>query len=297
MPVLAALAVALLPTDSEVYAVSEFAFWWGTLWAFVAVFWDDRAPPSTLWRCILVGIGGLSSPMALPIAAILALRLAFFRKRADFAVLVVATATAVAQGYTLSHVGTQGAPSAMAFDVAGILARFIGGFALATPGMSETFAICLGVAVVLGGAAFFVYRRKWRDPYFVMLLACFAAAVLASISRMPVLGTHPIVAGPRYYFFPFTFLAWMLLYAVPEIARPWKILVTLLFAGALLQFVTYGQRGQDEISWKQELKQCRASGDAGYPLKIQTDGNLANVWHVALTASDCGELKRRSLFH
>ena len=295
-PKLAALAIALLPTDSEVFAVSEYAFWWGTIWAFVAIFWDEGDKPRTLWRCVLVAVGGLSSPMAMPIAAILGFRAAALRKRADIVVFAASACVAAAQWATMRMTGALKPPAGMAVDVSAVVTRFFGHFFLASSSVPAPVTLIVGAAIVLGGTVFVVVRRKWRDPYFLMLSACLVASILASATRVPVNVIHPFDAGPRYFFFPYIFLAWLLLYSIPEIGRVPRSLVCVIFAGAFAQFMFHAQRTHERVSWRSELNKCVAVGSAVYPLPIHYDGVQSRMWHVDLTGDQCSDLKSRSIF-
>jgi hypothetical protein len=295
-PKAAALAIILLPTDSEVFAVSEYAFWWGTIWAFVAIFWDEGDKPRTLWRCMLVAVGGLSSPMALPVVAILGFRAAALRKRADFIVLAVALSVATVQWVTMRMTGALKPPAGLIVEASAVVTRFFGHFFLASSSVPAPAALIVGSVIVLGGAVFVVVRRKWQDTYFLMLAACLVAAILASATRVPVEVIHPFNAGPRYFFFPYIFLAWLLLYTLPEIGRLPRLLVYVIFAGALSQFMFHGQRIHDRVSWRQELNKCVAAGEATYPMPIHYDGDPSRMWHVDLTGNQCSDLKSRSIF-
>jgi hypothetical protein len=295
-PKVAALAIALLPTDSEVFAVSEYVFWWGTIWSFVAIFWDEGDRPRTLWRCILVAVGGLSSPMALPVAAILGFRAAALRKRADLVVLAVASCAAAAQWVTMRMTGALKPPQGMVVEVSSLVTRFFGHFFLASSNVPAPVALVVGLAIVLGFVVFVTVRQKWKDVSFLMLSGCLAAAIMASATRMPVEVLHPFNAGPRYFFFPYIFLAWLLLYSLPELGRIPRILVYVVFAGALVQFVFHAQRSHDRVSWRAELNKCTAAGSAIYPLPIHYDGASSRMWHIDLTGNQCVELKSRSIF-
>jgi hypothetical protein len=295
-PKVAAIAIALLPTDSEVFAVSEYVFWWGTIWSFVAVFWDEGDRPRTLWRCVLVAVGGLSSPMALPVAAVLGFRATALRKRADLVVLAVASCAAAAQWVTMRAAGSLKPLHGMVVEMSTLAIRFFGNFFLASSNVPTPIALVGGLAIVLGLAVFAIVRKKWKDVSFVMLSGCLAAAIIASATRMPIADLHPFLAGPRYFFFPYVFLAWLLLYSLPELGHIPRILVYIIFAGALTQFAFHGQRRHERISWRAELNKCTAAGPAIYPLPIHFDGAQSRTWHVDLTGNQCLELKTRSVF-
>jgi hypothetical protein len=192
--------------------------------------------------------------------------------------------------------GAMATPSVVGFDVFGVVTRFVGDFALAAPDASEELGLVVGTLLVAGLFVFAFEKKKWRDPYFLMLLASLCASILASISRVPVAAIHPFLAGPRYFFFAYIFLAWLLLYTLPETGAIWRCLVAVVFVGALTQFALHGQRHHDTIAWRTELRKCSGSGDEVYPLLIHFDGNIANAWHVPLTGRQCDDLKRRGIF-
>ncbi|SEM34193.1 hypothetical protein SAMN02800694_0711 [Luteibacter sp. UNCMF331Sha3.1] len=295
-PLAAALAVALLPTDSEVFAVSEYAFWWGAIWSFVAIFWDEQAKPRTVWRCVLVLVGGLSSPMAVPMAVVLGFRAAVLRKRADFVVLTVASLAAAVQCYTMYVNGALKSPGETSIDTVSIVTRFFGDYALGSRMLPEVFAVVLGWLVLAGGVVFAIARAKWRDPYFLMLVACLVASIAASVTRVPVSILNPFTAGPRYFFFPYMMLSWLLLYTLPEVGRVSRALVCLVLAGALVQFAFFAQRFHDRVSWRAEIRHCVESGEATYQLPVHYDGAKSRMWHVGLTGNQCKDLASRSLF-
>lgn len=296
-PILAALAVALLPTDSEVYSVSEYAFWWGALWSFVAIFWNEDAKPRTAWRCVLAGMGGLSSPMAIPAAVILAFRAVMLRTRSDIIVFGVAAATAAVQLYVMRAAGAMGTPNLADINLSGMLTKLAGDFALSAPRIPEAGALMLGALMAVCCLAYAVIYKKWKDPYFLMLAASLAASVFATVSRIPISAIHPFLAGPRYFFFPYIFLAWLLLYMLPEIGKVPRYGICIIFLGAFIQFAIYSQRHNDHLSWRAELAKCSAAGDETYPFAVHFDGALSRAWNVPLTGKECNELKQRALFH
>jgi len=296
-PKLAAVVIAMLPTDSEVFGVSEYAFWWGAIWSFVAVFWDEESRPRTAWRCVLAAVGGLSSPMAIPVAIILAYRLAVTRRASDIFVGITAGIVAVIQYVVMKQQGALADPHELAFLPAQLITRFFGNFAVWSPPPDIVLPLIVGIGIVALGVAYTFMRRKWFDPYFIMLIGCLVASVLASVSRVSPEISDPILAGPRYFFFPYIFLGWLLLYVLAD-GLPWqKALVVVAFFGSTYQYALHGQRFHDRFAWRAELAKCSGFADKPYEFPVHFNGDAKLAWHVPLTGLQCDELRRRSLFH
>jgi len=294
-PKLAALSVMLVPTQPEVFAVSEYAFWWGALWSFVAVFWRDGDHPRLGWRGLLVLIGGLSSPMCIPAAGLLVYRAIVTRKRTDWLLGVGAVLVGLVQLVFMLSRGPMG-DGDRRFDPFQIVLRFFGQFVVSSEVIPALLVFTLGAAILVGLVAYCVANRKWRDPYFVMLVGCLCAALLASITRVPVHVLHPVLSGPRYFFYPFVFLAWTLLYMFAEVRQVAKVAIGGVLLVALTQFAHHGRQRYDTFTWRAELQRCVASGSATYSFPVQFAGPKEIAWHVPLTGDQCQDLIDRSIF-
>lgn len=294
-PRLAALMVALVPTLPEVFAVSEYAFWWGALWSFVAIFWREGERPRTAWRTVLVLVGGLSSPMALPAAVLLAIRAAWTRSRTDLIVGAAAAAAATVQAaIMLSN------PSPLGIGDRGIdpvqtVVRFFGHYVISSPRAPGYILFAAGAAIIGGLVAFAIRRRKWRDPWFVLLTMSLCAGIVATLSRVPVGMIHPVGAA-RYFFFPYLFLSWILLQAFGESGRVGKTLIAGVLTLSVSQFVLHGRQAYQSFEWPSELQRCLAKGDGEYAMPVQFNGDRSIAWHVNLSGNDCKRLVDRSLF-
>jgi hypothetical protein len=73
-PTLCAIALLLLPIDSEVYAVTGYAFWFGTILLFLGLLWREDALDRVKLRAAFVFVGGFSSPMVVPLCIFFAWR-------------------------------------------------------------------------------------------------------------------------------------------------------------------------------------------------------------------------------
>lgn len=294
-PWLAALLIAVVPTQPEVFAVSEYAFWWGALWSFVALFWRESERSRTAWRCILAAVGGLSSPIAIPVAVLLGARAIVARKRSDIVVFAVGGLTAAIQAATILTASTPLAISDRSFEPLEIVKRFFGHYVVSSPNVPQLLLLVAGLAIIGWLAMFAIVHRKWRDPWFILLAASLGAGIVASLSRVPVDVIHPMGAA-RYFFFPYLFLAWLLLYAYAEAGREGRIFTMVVLALSFSQFAMHGRQVYDTYLWPDELGRCVAAGKNSYALPVQFNGDKAIAWHVSLTGEQCESLVDRSVF-
>ena len=79
-----AVAVLLVPSNPEVFAVSEMSFWWAGLLLILALLWDpDRGKAWLRWLYIV--LGGLSAPIIVPVCGLLGLRAVVERRWSEYA--------------------------------------------------------------------------------------------------------------------------------------------------------------------------------------------------------------------
>jgi hypothetical protein len=294
-PWLAAMLVAVVPTQPEVFAVSEYAFWWGTLWSFVALFWREGERPRTAWRCILAVVGGLSSPIAIPVAVLLGARAIVIRKQSDVIVLAAGGLTAAIQVATLLTTVAPLAIGDRGFEPLEIVKRFFGHYVVSSPNVPQLLLVAAGLAIIGWMAMFTIAHKKWRDPWFILLAASLGAGVAASLSRVAVDVIQPMGAA-RYFFYPYLFLGWLLLYAYAETGLAGRVFTVVVLALGFSQFAMHGRQVYDTYLWPDELRRCIAAGKNGYPLPVQFNGDKAIAWHVALTGEQCESLVDRSMF-
>jgi hypothetical protein len=282
-PFVCAVAALLIPTDGEIFAVSEYAFWWGTLLAVVALLWkpDTRA----VWRCFMTALAGLSSPLIILLTGLFAIRAYWLRKRTDYAVLAVAAATSIIQYCVMRATGTTGKPTVLAFDPATLVFKFFGWYA------SNWQPLALGIVAL---AIIVVQLIHTRDVPLLLIMGCMAAGILASITRVPLSSVHPALAGPRYFFFPYIFLSWALVYVLAQGEWRWQRLgALLLLLLSLHQFALIGQRRHVRVNWHQQVDACKKADE--YAIPVHYDGSTT-MWSVTMKGEDCRRLSRSSLF-
>jgi hypothetical protein len=85
----AVVALLIVPTDPEVFAVAESAFWWAGIFLILALLWDGARGWHWLRASYLL-LDGLSTPVIAPIAALLMLRAAVDRRKSEYIATAIA---------------------------------------------------------------------------------------------------------------------------------------------------------------------------------------------------------------
>src|SRR5690606_18208754 len=94
-----AAMVMFVPSSSEVFGVSLYTGWWGSLLAFLPLFWRDT--PKVAARSALLVIGGLSTPVAIGLLPLYAGRLYLYRRRSELWIVVLCAVLAAVQAAAL----------------------------------------------------------------------------------------------------------------------------------------------------------------------------------------------------
>jgi len=289
-PMLCALAVVLVPTDSEVFAVPLYALWWGTLLSVVPLLWREENRPHPLIKTSMVLFGGLSSPMIVGFSILYAFRFIRFRTRTNAFVLTSSVAAACAQIAAILYSGRSKLPALSLGVLWAVVRRFFGCYVAYRPML---LSIVLGICVFGFFLALLVRHRKELNFGDQLLLGCFVWAILAITIRIPATAIQPI-AGARYFFFPFIFLSWIFLQLAAKGGKTQRLIISVIFLLTLRQTALIGQRFHEKLDWRSEVMNCAQSDS--YELPIHWDGNLKNAWHVKLSGSQCRQLISDSLF-
>src|SRR2546423_5968712 len=196
------LAVALVPSDVEVFVVPLYSFWFAGLALFSLVLWRPEDRSGLGARVAVALLCGLSNPVVIPLAAIATGRAILTRARHEMMVAAAMVVPAVAQLWVVRGIrGTSAVPAAG--DAAVAMSRFLGyplllGITNEPPGGWVCAAAAVH-AVLLLALLVPVESRKRR----LALLGLFLFAACTSIVRcQPPTLVHPAFAGPRFFFFP-----------------------------------------------------------------------------------------------
>lgn len=290
-PFLAALLVVLLPTGSEVYALPSYSFWWTSLLTFVGLLW--RGDRLTVARSAAILIGGLSSPIVILLFPIFFLRALISRNRTDCISFIISFFSALIQGIAVVN---QHASAASPLDILRNLPMLISKyFGTALYSIDQHGAGVFGLIVISTlGLGILALPRAERFGY-ALLGACLLAAVLTSVLRVPVSAPHPLLAGPRYFFFPLILIGWMLLVLAVH-GRRVVSLAAMFIAGAYVPSFAADFVYEPQIPkrpWSQQVAECLMSSSS-FTFDIQY--GLPNIpWSVTLSGDDCRKLQSNAL--
>jgi hypothetical protein len=281
---LLSLAVLLVPTDPETFGIPLYAFWWASLLLFVALFWDERTRHLP-WRLGCVILGGLSSPMIVPGLPLFWVRAVLYRRQwREWLLAGAATLCFAVQVAIIAGAGDVGRRPALNAEVArATLNKF---FAYYAVGQMRVFRepwilalLCILILAVIGVALW----RQRRSPTLWFLGMLLFAAVALAITRVDVAFLHPVHAGPRYFFFPYLLMSWLLLQIVyTERQTPWlRRTAQVLLAFSVVNAVPHFGRGHDDLDWRGHV--ASAVHFDRFAIPVQYDGAACRAWYLRVT--------------
>lgn len=301
--VLLAITAALIPSDPEVFGLPLYTFWWAGLLIVAAAFWRPQAG-GTAWRVAFVVGGGLSSPIILLALPLFLGRAAAWRRDvAERIVAVAATVCAMAQIAQLvqSHVVAQKSLLSMAALVAA-LPMFFGNYVVGSVGHAHpefaTVIEWVAAIVTLGLIAVALRTGRRHIAVLAALLYLVFGSIVLSAARAPILILDPATTGPRYFFYPFVFEAWLLL-QIAFLAQGAFVRRTAaaLLGLAVLNAIPALSRPHDDLHWLANVTNCAQVDDnEGYGIPIEFDGHEASAWKLQLNGAQCRALVARDPF-
>lgn len=282
-PILCALATLLVPTDPEVFAVSLLAFWWAGLLIVLALLWDNDNGPGWL-RMAFIILGGLSSSLAVPFAALFLLRAAVERRRTEYLAALVAITVGAVQAITIRNYAVFADTASFSLAAVPIAAdKFAGFFIAGVKGWRIYFYPGFVVLAFMMAAAWIARARlRW---HIILLALAWAAVCAATMIRVQIDGLHPTGAGPRYFFYPFVLLTWVSIWIAAKSSTPMRVI---LAGGYLFGFASAWSgmsRRHDPVSWRDHVEACAQAQT--YRLPVHTDGRTNAMWHLTLSGEQC----------
>ena len=284
---LCALAVFLVPSNPEVLGIPLYSFWLSSLLLFLVILW--KSEKHLFFRYLFVIIGGLSSPIIVFVPACLLLK-AFLQKnlkdRQLIPLISLSILITIVQVYfylITSGSSSFGINAIDIYIVHNILAKFFGMYFLGFIGIDSV--------LLIGGLLLFLYIfyysiKNIKNIPFLMLLLLLAGTILLAVSRHFYGFIHPVTTGPRYFFFPYILISWILLYLV-DAKRPYVPVVIL--ALSLIVSLSNFSRNHEDLEWRKNLVQCQCQND-NFDIPIHYDGNISKAWKLNLTSEMCDKL-------
>lgn len=283
---LAALAVFLVPTDPEVFGIGLYTLWWAGILLLLVALWKP-GEGRLLWRVLILGIAGLSSPVILIVAPLLVVRSARWRMRAEIVSAAVAVAAAIMQGIAIiENTVNRSSPAPTGFNGASA-PKMVGEYLAYSWTGSATIRIAAGFAlafVLIAGSVLVRGRPRWPAVALGYLLV---GEIVLSLARTGGLDLDPVHAGPRYFFYPFVLISWFLLWLVTS--WRWRPLVAVPIALLVLGLVNLPpgwSRHNVDLRWAQQVRAC-AAAEGPTVFEVQFAGTTDLTWHFSLDGRDC----------
>jgi hypothetical protein len=287
--VLLAVACMLIPSDPENFGLPLYTFWWSALLLFVLVFWDENS--SDQWsRALIIFLASLSSPVCLTTLPLFWARAVMFKNRStELKLAVFASICAGIQLWAMWPIAKGGQLDLLTLPQ--IIPVFLGSYAVGN--ILPDFRWVLGW-LTLAYIAVAVARNKSSWVLWV-LVYLWVVSVLMSITRVDISIIHPALAGPRYFFFPFIVLSWLLLqFMISD--KSWWIrggAVALLALGVVNSYPVL-DRKHDALDWRGHVYSCPQFSE--YRLPVHSDGNAALAWSLPMKGKECADLLSRDFF-
>ena len=288
-PALCSLSVLLIPTDAETFAVSLYAFWWAGILYLLAVIWDeDRGRIS--FRYAFIVFGGLSSPLAVSLAPFFILRAAVERRGWGAAAVAVIVA-----GFQIAAMKQQRLDAQIFMPelrtITAAIGQFVGNFLFNGARLSGAVPL-----LALYGALIALRYQRFKWPFWILVAV--NVIICASISlRLPsesLAAIDQFTAGPRYYFYPFIVLSWLLIWVAAESNGAVRIITACIFVVSLATAGAGLSRRHDHVSWRDEVLKC--SNSETYKIPLHYIGSSKEMWSADFKGSECKEMIERSLF-
>ncbi len=289
-----ALACLFVPSDPEVFGTSLYSFWWIGLLLMLLTMWEP-GPRLFKSRLALIVVGGLSTPLTIMAAPLIALRALVMRTREDVIIAAAAVICAAFQIREVLAVHTDTMATTLSWrTLLSVFDKFFGRYAwgIDTANQSqEVWLPLLGIGLaLLICVTLFRLADRWLAFCLLYLLG---GAIVLSIMRVSVDIMGPTGGGPRYFFYPYVLLSWILIQGVatpgPRFAR------TLCGAALLLALINAAASGwhhpTDTFSLRREIQSC-THFDA-YAMPIHKAGSRFDVFRGLYPRAVCRYLASR----
>ena len=297
-----AVVPLIIPTGPETFAVPLMTIWWAGLLILLALLW--RGNQAQWVRVTFIVIGGLSSPAVFPLAPLFLIRALMERQARDWLAAWVAVTCAAISLFVLMLYGPKNAVTLVELASLPIsIGKFLGWFTTSSF-LDDRQPLILWGLVSLGGLLAIIYAgRNEVDLYFILLVTALLAICIATTMRVTMEAPHAYYAAPRYFFYQFIILGWLLIWII-VVSEHWLrlisgfVLIVALLQGFTNPFFTWRH---EKWNWEERINECATLESGNYLLPIHYQGGKANphgshiTWSILLTKQQCHRMIARSL--
>jgi hypothetical protein len=120
----------------------------------------------------------------------------------------------------------------------------------------------------------------------------FFISILMSIYRVDITILNPINAGPRYFFFPYILISWVLIQVLfLDTSFLIKTVAGILLSLSIINAIPYLGRTHDVLHWQDQITTCINSAQHDFP--VHSAGSAKHSWSFRLTGQQCETLLQR----
>ena len=299
---ISAVVPLIIPTGPEAFAVPLMTVWWAGLLVLLALLW--RGNQNQWLRITFIVIGGLSSPVIFALAPLFLAKALMERQTRDWLATWVALACATIYLLSLMLYGPSSAVTLPEFASLPIsIGKFLGWFTTSSFLDDRQTLVLWGFVSLAGLLAIIYAARNEIDRYFMLLVSALLAICLTTAARVPMEVPHAYYAGPRYFFYQFTILGWLLVWII-VVSKEWlRLIAGYILIAAMLQGFSnpFFVWRHEKWDWKKQIIDCATSDTELHVLPIHYHGGKANphgahiTWSISLTNQQCRQMIAGSL--
>ena len=292
-----AVLIFFIPTIPEVFGISIYSFEWASILLFLLVLWKKDSK-FYLHRIFLLIIGGLSSPVIYLITPILIFRAIRFKNILVEKILAIIGISLVAVQY-LSSPTTPLQTTGFKYIINNMdttIPVFFGNFFIGNtigPNFILLWFFSGLIFIVISG---YLIKTKFNSLSLTLIYLLFGSIVISTL-RTDVLFIRSSLSGPRYFFFTYIFLYWILIQFITTTKSTILkyFLILLIFTGVINAFPVWSEN-HDDLNWPYQIKRCASTKNFNIPFGNSYSPLKRDAWHVILPQNVCQKLLKEDVF-
>lgn len=283
---LLAIACFLIPSDPEVFGLPSYTFWWSSLLLFTLTFWKENQ--NILLCGILLIFSSLSAPICLITLPLFWARGFRFKTSSEWFLAILASILAIAQLIVMIIHNNPGHLNPTE-TISLFIPVFFGSYLVGNLNSEWNllFGLLLFGLLMIGATN----NRSWMMAALIYLLF---SSILISAYRVELSILNPIHAGPRYFFYPYILISWILIQLICTSTFSLRVIAGIFLIISCVNSLPHLVRKHDRLNWNSHVANCANSEVYVFPIHFA--GNKNQVWTFSLRGEQCRELLKKDFF-